>query len=269
MEDGSSMLCERCKVREANIQYTEIVGGVKTEHHFCAQCAKELDFGPYSAIFDSEFPLGKLLSGLLGVGQTQEEEMATHVVCPTCKTSYGEFVKNSQFGCPDCYGVFDLLIGEKIRQLQGNDTHKGKRPKKIQASAHGAFPFGEIPGMTKHVTRSDWKNRPNPEMMDEDDGLPMPDGSRIREDEDERDVYAGSQMQGISPGTVPDAENQKDVRRAEEETRMMQEAQNVRLQAKISQLERRLKEALREEDYESAVLCRDQIRKLKEEIGKC
>ena len=52
------MLCERCKVREANIQYTEIVGGVKTEHHFCAQCAKELDFGPYSAIFDSEFPLG-------------------------------------------------------------------------------------------------------------------------------------------------------------------------------------------------------------------
>ena len=155
------MLCERCKVREANIQYTEIVGGVKTEHHFCAQCAKELDFGPYSAIFDSEFPLGKLLSGLLGVGQTQEEEMATHVVCPTCKTSYGEFVKNSQFGCPDCYGVFDLLIGEKIRQLQGNDTHKGKRPKKIQASAHGAFPFGEIPGMTKNVTRSDWKNRPN------------------------------------------------------------------------------------------------------------
>ena len=74
-------------------------------------------------------------------------------------------------------------------------------------------------------------------MMDEDDGLPMPDGSRIREDEDERDVYAGNQMQGISPGTVPDAENQKDVRRAEEETRMMQEAQNVRLQAKISQLE--------------------------------
>ena len=123
--------------------------------------------------------------------------------------------------------------------------------------------------MTKNVTRSDWKNRPNPEMMDEDDGLPMPDGSRIREDEDERDVYAGNQMQGISPGTVPDAENQKDVRRAEEETRMMQEAQNVRLQAKISQLERRLKEALREEDYESAVLCRDQIRTLKEEIGKC
>lgn len=260
MEDRSSMLCERCKVREANIQYTEIVGGVKTEHHFCAQCAKELDFGPYSAIFDSEFPLGKLLSGLLGVGQSQEEEMAAHVVCPTCKTSYGEFVKNSQFGCPDCYGVFDLLIGEKIRQLQGNDAHKGKRPKKIQANARGAFPFGEIPGMQRQEPKS------KPET---DEGMPMPDGSRIREDAGERDVYAGSQMQGISPGRVPDAQKQKDLRTAEEEANMRQDAQNVRIQAKISQLERRLKEALKEEDYESAAWCRDQIRKLKEEIGKC
>jgi len=122
------MLCERCKIREANIQYTEVIGGVKTEHHFCAQCAKELDFGPYSAIFDSEFPLGKLLSGLLGVMGDEEEKKTPQIVCPTCKTSYEEFIKNSRFGCPDCYGVFDLLIAENIKQLQGSDTHKGKRP---------------------------------------------------------------------------------------------------------------------------------------------
>lgn len=122
------MLCERCKIREANIQYTEVINGVKTEHNFCAQCARELDFGPYSAIFDSDFPLGKLLSGLLGVGESHEEEKAHQIVCPTCKTSYEEFVQNSRFGCPDCYGVFDLLIGDKMKQLQGSDTHKGKKP---------------------------------------------------------------------------------------------------------------------------------------------
>lgn len=33
------MLCERCKIREANIQYTEVINGVKTEHNFCAQNA--------------------------------------------------------------------------------------------------------------------------------------------------------------------------------------------------------------------------------------
>lgn len=124
------MLCERCKIREANIQYTEVIGGVKKEHHFCSQCAKELDFGPYSAIFDGEFPLGKLLSGLLGIGETEETKSSTRqVVCPTCGVSYDEFVKDSRFGCPDCYGVFDLLMSENIKQLQGSDRHRGKRPK--------------------------------------------------------------------------------------------------------------------------------------------
>lgn len=123
------MLCERCKIREATIQYTEVVNGVKTEHNFCAQCASELDFGQYSTIFDGDFPLGKLLSSLLGVGGSSEDEKMNHVVCPACHTTYGEFVKNSRFGCPECYEVFDLLISEKIKQIQGSNSHKGKKPK--------------------------------------------------------------------------------------------------------------------------------------------
>ena len=119
------MLCERCKIREANIQYTEVINGVKTEHHFCAQCAKELDFGAYSAIFDGEFPLAKLLSGLLGAEATAErEDTRQRIVCPTCGLSYEEFVKDSCFGCADCYGVFDVLINENIKQLQGSDCHR-------------------------------------------------------------------------------------------------------------------------------------------------
>ena len=133
------MLCERCKIREANIQYTEVVNGVKTEHHFCAQCAKEMDFGPYAAIFDSEFPLGKLLSGLLGIGEEQEEQKAHQVICPACKTTYEDLIQNSRFGCPDCYGVFDLLIGENIKQLQGSNAHKGKVPRYHYSEEGTAF----------------------------------------------------------------------------------------------------------------------------------
>ena len=136
LNGGIAMLCERCKIREANIQYTEIANGVRTEHNYCAQCAKEMDFGPYSAIFEGEFPLGKLLSGLLGVpGEEAEEEKTGQIICPTCGTSYDDFVKNSRFGCADCYSVFDLLIHDKIRQLQGNVRHTGKHPKfqKIKA----------------------------------------------------------------------------------------------------------------------------------------
>lgn len=61
------MLCEKCRIREANIKYTEVIGGTKTEHNLCSQCAQEMDFGQYSAIFEGDFTLGKLLSGLLGL----------------------------------------------------------------------------------------------------------------------------------------------------------------------------------------------------------
>ncbi len=192
------MLCERCKIREANIQYTEVVNGVKTEHHFCSQCAREMDFGPYAAIFDSEFPLGKLLSGLLGIGEDQEEQKACQVACPACKTTYEEFIKNSCFGCPECYGVFDLLIGENIKQLQGNDAHKGKIPRYHYSEEGTAF---SVEDMAK-------------------------------------------QAQGV-PGGELDREEQ------------------------IRILETRLHEAVLREEYEIAAQCRDKIKELREEIGKC
>ena len=123
------MLCERCKIREASIQYTEVVQGIRTEHHFCTQCAKELDFGHYSAIFDGEFPLGKLLSSLLGTeGMAPKQEKHSQVVCPVCGTSDEDFVADSCFGCADCYSVFDVLIHDNITQLQGSSSHKGKKP---------------------------------------------------------------------------------------------------------------------------------------------
>lgn len=124
------MLCEKCKIREANIKYTEIINGVKTEHNLCSHCAREMDFGQYGAVLDGEFPLGRLLSGLLGLEEDEEEmDERAAVVCPTCGTGFDDFVENSRFGCPDCYGVFDLFISDKIKQLQGSESHKGKHPK--------------------------------------------------------------------------------------------------------------------------------------------
>jgi protein arginine kinase activator len=123
------MLCEKCKIREANIQYTEVVNGTRKEHHFCAQCAKEMDFGVYAAIFDGEFPLGKLLSGLLGIEDKDQEPDKLHqILCPTCGTSYDEFVRDSRFGCADCYSVFGPLMEDSLKQLHGNLVHTGKTP---------------------------------------------------------------------------------------------------------------------------------------------
>ncbi|WP_394525882.1 UvrB/UvrC motif-containing protein [Lacrimispora sp. JR3] len=183
------MLCERCKIREANIQYTEVVNGVKKEHHFCAQCAKEMDFGVYAAIFDGEFPLGKLLSGLLGVEETDEGPDKLHqIVCPTCGTTYDAFVRDSRFGCADCYSVFGPLMEDSLKQLQGNLIHTGKTPV-YQHSEDGS-------------------------------GNGQKKGKSITEEAsvEEKELY---------------------------------------------ELDSKLKEALRFEDYETAAVCRDRIRELK------
>ncbi len=52
------------------------------------------------------------------------------VVCPTCKTSYDEFIKNSQFGCADCklQCVWSPDGGE-LKAAAGSTTHTGKQPK--------------------------------------------------------------------------------------------------------------------------------------------
>lgn len=190
------MLCERCKIREANIQYTEVINGVKTEHNFCAQCARELDVGQYSAIFDGEFPLVKLLSGLLGWEEpVKEEGKFKQVVCPTCGTTYEEFVENSRFGCGDCYSVFDVLIHDNIKQLQGSERHNGKRP-----------------------------------LMQE--------------------------------GQTADGGGKEDG--ADSVTAGIMEKDSVK--SEIRSWERKRKEALKTEDYETAALCRDKIRALKEGI---
>ncbi len=77
-----------------------------------------------------------LLSGLLGFAvdaDSREQSVpASSIVCPVCHTSYADFVKESRFGCADCYEVFALLMGDHIRTLQGSDTHTGKRPMKCR-----------------------------------------------------------------------------------------------------------------------------------------
>lgn len=196
------MLCERCKIREANIKYTEIINGVKTEHNLCSHCAKEMDFGQYAAILDGEFPLGKLLSGLLGLEDDEEEtDVRSKVVCPTCGTSFDDFVEHSRFGCPDCYGVFDLFISDKMKQLQGSESHKGKHPR-----FQSAFE-------KEHSARA---------------GEGKAEAGAARGHGSSR--YAAAKKQ-------------------------------------IRELEARLQDAVKKEEYELAAQCRDQLRELKKEEG--
>ena len=153
------MLCEKCKIREANIQVVEVVNGVKSEHYLCAQCASEMDLNVTGPGIKGEMPLAKLLSTLLSqTMKSEQKEECANVVCPTCGTTYEQFIKDSKFGCADCYKVFDLLMGDNIRQLQGSGEHHGKHPKYIS---------GDIPQQVKEdIAESISEAVPESEYLD-------------------------------------------------------------------------------------------------------
>ncbi len=143
------MLCEKCKKNLATFHYTEIINGIKNEHHLCGECAAKTDVSYYTNAFDNDLNFTKLLSGIFGrqldSKDTEDQDPAIQVQCPNCKMTYGEFIHNSSFGCPECYDVFGLLISDKIKRLQGSDTHVGKRP--LAYRAEGAKTMKEIQEM--------------------------------------------------------------------------------------------------------------------------
>jgi protein arginine kinase activator len=127
------MLCENCNENEATIHYTEIINGVKTEHHLCSECAAKLDLSGYANVLNSDFPFVKLLTGLLAssglIGEEVDNPMS-HVKCPQCSMSFEEFTQVGKFGCAECYDVFGPLIEDNMKKLQGSTEHKGKVYKK-------------------------------------------------------------------------------------------------------------------------------------------
>lgn len=131
------MLCEICGENEATFHYSEVVNGNKTEHHLCNECAAKTDISYYTNLFDGDGRLGQLLSGLLGMPLGSENnDPKSHVVCPGCHLSYGDFVKNSAFGCAECYNVFGPLLDDSIKKIQGSVSHQGKKPYRLMKTMH-------------------------------------------------------------------------------------------------------------------------------------
>ena len=128
------MLCEKCNKNQATFHYAEVINGVRSEHHLCSECAANTDVSFYSSIFENDENFTRLISGILGgkaiVSGNGESDKSVNVTCPNCKTTYGEFVKNSRFGCPVCYDIFGLLISDKMKKIHGSKVYMGKKPMK-------------------------------------------------------------------------------------------------------------------------------------------
>lgn len=124
------MLCSNCGKNEANVHYTHVINGEKTEYNLCDECAKklgidEMDFSmpiSFSNFISDFFDEDSLLPSFSG-------NMITK--CPKCGLTYEDFTKKGKFGCGECYNTFSSRIESVLKNLHGSAKHRGRAPQRL------------------------------------------------------------------------------------------------------------------------------------------
>lgn len=128
------MLCDICHKREAKIYYTEIKNGEKKEQYLCEECAaQQSSFKNGEDSIDGT--LGGFLSNILGSiygDSKQKKNKDSMPKCMKCGISYEEVLENGRFGCPYCYDSFKEMVDKSLRQIQGANSHNGKKPERLK-----------------------------------------------------------------------------------------------------------------------------------------
>lgn len=154
-QGGDRMLCDRCKKREAKIYYTEVVNGEMKEQHLCEECAAECTrFHINSTFINKDMSVGDILSSILGKyrnSSSAKEDVKTEsdaktaskdkskepvLKCDKCQMTYDQFLQEGKFGCAECYHSFHKILIRSLKNLQGTDTHVGKKPKGYVSSTN-------------------------------------------------------------------------------------------------------------------------------------
>ena len=122
------MLCSNCGKNEANVRYTRIINGEKTEFRLCEECAKkagleDIDFSmpiDFSNFLSDFFEEDTLLPSFTKVEESR---------CPKCGLKFDDFIKNGKFGCSECYETFADKLDSILKNLHGSSKHTGRAPK--------------------------------------------------------------------------------------------------------------------------------------------
>lgn len=123
------MLCQFCQKRVANVHFTQVINGNKTELYLCEQCAR--DKGQSS--FGSPFSVNNFFSGIMEGGKDSDYRALEVDVqqCDKCGMTYREFQKIGKLGCDNCYSIFGERIKPLLKRLHGNIEHTGKVPGRV------------------------------------------------------------------------------------------------------------------------------------------
>ena len=124
------MKCDKCAA-QATVHLTEIIKGVKKEHHLCETCAREM-----GAFIDNQFTVADLLGKLAApvAGKTEPEAPGLDLTCPDCRLTFAQFRQVGRLGCPSCYKAFEEPLAQLFEKIHGATRHVGKIPSRANRS---------------------------------------------------------------------------------------------------------------------------------------
>ncbi|MBI3874408.1 MAG: UvrB/UvrC motif-containing protein [Verrucomicrobia bacterium] len=145
------MLCNVCKLNEATVHLTQIVGEKMHKVDLCEACSKEK-----GATDPESFSIADLL---LGLGAAQEMEQAgPELKCPACGFTQSDFKKSGRFGCAECYRTFSEGLEALLKSMHEGTKHVGKAPLALQQSRDAATKLKQLEKrLQKAVTDEDYE----------------------------------------------------------------------------------------------------------------
>ncbi len=124
------MLCNVCKLNEAKVHLTKIVGDKMQKVDLCEDCSKEKGVDDPTTYSSEDTFLGQILAGEPAAPEPSSTEPT--VKCPTCGYSQADFKKAGRFGCSDCYATFGEGLEGMLKTMHKGVRHTGKSPAAFQ-----------------------------------------------------------------------------------------------------------------------------------------
>lgn len=121
------MLCDNCGKNEANIKFTQIINGKKTEMTVCEECAQKL--GIINMNFEMPIDISNFLGDLAEYSENPEFmpfNLSKELKCNKCGMTYEEFLNNGKFGCEECYKTFENKLDILLKRIQGTEKYIGR-----------------------------------------------------------------------------------------------------------------------------------------------
>lgn len=122
------MLCQNCGENNSNINYTQVINGVKKELYLCENCYKNL------GLENLDFNIPMNFSSIFGdfLNEYEEKELPLmqlneNLKCNVCNMTYDEFLDTGKFGCENCYEVFKSKVNPLLGKIHGINQYKGRK----------------------------------------------------------------------------------------------------------------------------------------------